>query len=72
MPITHIIKLALTEKNNAELNLMFAAAGLVAVSLPERESWGWSLSLQGSSAGLFCAIEPEGMISGRSHSDRKG
>ena len=58
-------KINLTEKNNAELNLMFAAAGLVAASFPERESWGWSLSLPGSSAGLFCAIEPEGMISGK-------
>jgi len=44
---------------------MFAAAGLVAVSLPERESWGWSLSIPGSPVGLFCAIEPEGMMSGR-------
>jgi hypothetical protein len=59
-------KISQTEKNNTEkLNLMFAAAGLVAVSLPERESWGWSLSLPGSTTGLFCAMEPEGMISGR-------
>ncbi len=59
-------KISQTEKNNTEkLNLMFAAAGLVAVSLPERESWGWSLSLPGLTTGLFCAIEPEGMISGR-------
>jgi len=48
-----------------KLNRIFAAAGLVAVSLPERESWGWSLSLPGSDTGLFCAIEPEGMVSGR-------
>ena len=58
-------KISRPEKNNEKLNLMFSAAGLVAVSLPERESWGWSLSLPGSDVGLFCAIEPEGMISGR-------
>jgi len=54
------------QKSAAEkLNRIFAAAGLVAVSLPERESWGWSLSLPGSGTGLFCSIEPEGMVSGR-------
>ncbi len=54
------------EKSDIEkLKTVFAAAGLVAVSLPERESWGWSLSLPGSTSGLFCAIEPEGMVSGR-------
>jgi len=58
-------KISLPEKNNEKLSLMFAAAGLVAVSLPERESWGWSLSLPGSDIGLFCAVEPEGMVSGR-------
>lgn len=43
------------------LQRLLAAAGLAAVSLPERESWGWTLALPGSSLGLFCAIEPEGM-----------
>jgi len=47
------------------LETLFCAAGLAAVSLAERESWGWSLSFPGSSTGLFCAVEPEGMISGR-------
>ena len=40
---------------------LLAGAGLAAVSLPERESWGWTLSLPGTSTGLFCAVEPEGM-----------
>jgi hypothetical protein len=40
---------------------LLAGAGLAAVSLPERESWGWTLSLPGAGAGLFCAVEPEGM-----------
>jgi len=43
------------------LQRMLAAAGLAAVSLPEREAWGWTLALPGSSLGLFCAVEPEGM-----------
>lgn len=43
---------------------LFAAAGLAAVSLPERESWGWSLSVPGRPVGLFCAVEPEGMLCG--------
>ena len=58
-------KISPDKKNKEQLNLMFAAAGLVAISLPERESWGWSLSLPDSDVGLFCAIEPEGMVSGR-------
>lgn len=47
------------------LNRLFAAAGLAAVVLPEREWWGWSLSLPGSSIGFFCGVEPEGMVCGR-------
>jgi len=43
------------------LQRLLAAAGLAAISLPERESWGWTLALPGSSLGLFCATEPEGM-----------
>jgi len=45
----------------AAVQRMLAGAGLAAVSLPERESWGWTLSLPESSIGLFCAVEPEGM-----------
>ena len=45
----------------AAVQRMLAGAGLAAVSLPERESWGWTLSLPGSSIGIFCAVEPEGM-----------
>ena len=49
----------------ALLNRLFAAAGLAAVSLPQRESWGWSVSMPGLDEGLFCGVEPEGMICGR-------
>jgi hypothetical protein len=47
------------------LNRLFAAAGLAAVSLAQRESWGWSVSMPGLDEGLFCGVEPEGMICGR-------
>lgn len=52
---------------------MMAAAGLAAVALTERESWGWSLTLEGTELGLFCGVEPEGMICSvirRASSDR--
>lgn len=44
---------------------LLGAAGLAAVSLSERESWGWTLALPGIPVGLFCAVEPEGRICGR-------
>ena len=47
------------------LNRLFASAGLAAVSLAQRESWGWSVSMPGMDEGLFCGVEPEGMICGR-------
>jgi hypothetical protein len=46
------------------LRRLLAAAGLASVSLPERESWGWTMSLPGSTVGLFCGVEPEGMVCG--------
>jgi hypothetical protein len=51
--------------NAATLDRALAATGLAALSLAERESWGWSMSFADESAGLFCAVEPEGMICGR-------
>lgn len=47
------------------LERALAAAGLAALSLAERESWGWSMSFAGEGLGLFCAVEPEGMLCGR-------
>jgi hypothetical protein len=41
---------------------LLAATALSAISLSERESWGWSLTFKGISAGFFVGIEPEGMI----------
>ncbi|NLA75971.1 MAG: Hsp33 family molecular chaperone HslO [Deltaproteobacteria bacterium] len=43
---------------------MFAAAGLAAVSLPEAEYWGWSVTFSGLNTGIFCGVEPNGMMCG--------
>ena len=48
--------------DGAALDRLMAAAGLAAVSLVDRESWGWSVTLAGSAAGMFCGVEPEGMV----------
>ena len=50
--------------SEGRLEQLMAAAGLAAVSLADRESWGWSLTLEGSAAGMFCGVEPEGMVCG--------
>lgn len=44
------------------LGRLLAAAALAAVSLAERESWGWTMTFDGSPHGFFCAVEPEGML----------
>jgi hypothetical protein len=48
----------------AALERLIAAASLAAVSLAERESWGWTMTVAGSAYGLFCGAEPEGMVCG--------
>ncbi len=50
------------EKLNSLIKELLAATALLAVSLAERESWGWSLTFQGMNAGFFVGVEPEGMI----------
>jgi hypothetical protein len=52
-------------EKTAMLKRLFAAAGLAAVSLPEAESWGWSVTFPKFSTGLFCGVEPEGMVCGK-------
>jgi len=46
------------------LNRLMAGAGLAALSLSERETWGWTMTLRGRTCGHFCGVEPEGMICG--------
>lgn len=58
-------EIAVPEKGKtAMLFRMFAAAGLAAVSLPETEYWGWSVTFPRLSTGLFCGVEPNGMMCG--------
>lgn len=47
---------------NALVQELLASTALAAVSLAERESWGWSLTYKGMNVGFFVGIEPEGMI----------
>lgn len=44
------------------LTRLLGATGLAAVSLADRESWGWSIALPESETGYFVGVEPEGMI----------
>lgn len=48
-----------------QLTQLMGAAALAAVSLADRESWGWTLTTVGSDLGFFVGVEPEGMICGR-------
>lgn len=52
------------EESTVLLGRLFAAAGLAAVSLPEPEWWGWSITFPDSPTGLFCGVEPNGMMCG--------
>ncbi len=45
-----------------QIERLLGATGLAALSLAERESWGWTITLPGSSVGFFVGVEPEGMI----------
>jgi hypothetical protein len=54
-----------SKTHGALLERMYGAAGLAAVSLADRESWGWTVTLPGKPFGFFCAIEPEGIVSAR-------
>lgn len=46
----------------AVLQRALAGAGAAAISLAEREHWGWSLTFPGTETGLFIGAEPEGMM----------
>ncbi len=60
----HGIKPARQDVSEA-LHRLMGAAALSAVSLAERESWGWTVTLPGMDAGFFCGVEPEGIITAR-------
>ena len=44
------------------LHRLMGACALAAVSLADRESWGWTVTLPGSEYGFFCGVEPDGII----------
>ena len=44
---------------------LMGAAALAAVSLADRESWGWTVTFEDAPFGYFVGVEPEGMICGR-------
>ncbi len=50
------------ERLKSLIQELLAATALAAVSLAERESWGWSLTFEGMDIGFFVGVEPEGMI----------
>ncbi len=52
------------EEETDQLHRLLAAAGLASALVTERNSWGWSVTLPGSPRGLFCGVEPEGMVCG--------
>jgi len=54
----------LEPRQSRALNRFMAACGLAAVSISERESWGWTATFPDTSYGLFCGVEPEGMTIG--------
>lgn len=56
------IPLPLSPDVERAVGRMLAAAGLAAVLLARRESWGWTLTLAGQPVGLFCGIEPDGRL----------
>ena len=43
---------------------LMGAAALAAVSLADRESWGWTITFEDDPLGYFVGVEPEGMICG--------
>jgi redox-regulated HSP33 family molecular chaperone len=58
----------LPENSELILNRIMGACALVASTLAEKESFGWSITLKDSPLGFFCAVEPEGMICGKADS----
>lgn len=48
-----------------EVDDLIAAATLAAESQVERDAWGWTIRLPLRPWGIFCAVEPEGMVCAR-------
>lgn len=48
-----------------EVDDLIAAATLAAESQVDRDAWGWTIRLPLKPWGIFCAVEPEGMVCAR-------
>ncbi|GAB4223326.1 MAG: hypothetical protein Kow0062_23230 [Acidobacteriota bacterium] len=58
----HAIVSSESDESRRLVERLVAGAGAAAVSLPVRESWGWTLTVPGSALGLFCGVEPDGRV----------
>lgn len=54
-----------TQKQSAAFDELMVGAMLAAASQVERDYWGWTLRLPFADWGLFCAVDPEGMVCGK-------
>jgi hypothetical protein len=55
----------ISESVDGTLVRLMGASALAAVSLSDRESWGWTVTFGNAPVGYFVGLEPEGMICGR-------
>lgn len=55
----------LSAAEQREVDDLIAAATLAAESQVERDAWGWTIRLPLRPWGIFCAVEPEGMVCAR-------
>jgi hypothetical protein len=52
------------DPSDTRVRRLLASAGLAALTLHDRESWGWTVTLPGLPVGLFCGVEPDGRLCG--------
>ncbi|MBQ9396391.1 MAG: Hsp33 family molecular chaperone HslO [Proteobacteria bacterium] len=55
----------LTEAQQREVDDLIIAATLASESQVDRDSWGWTIRIPLKPWGIFCAVEPEGMVCAR-------
>ncbi|MBR4985006.1 MAG: Hsp33 family molecular chaperone HslO [Proteobacteria bacterium] len=55
----------LTAAEQREVDDLIAAATLAAEAQVDRDAWGWTIRLPLRPWGIFCAVEPEGMVCAR-------
>lgn len=60
------------DKSDRVLVPLMGAAALAAVSLADRESWGWTITFENDPLGYFVGVEPEGMICGSARAAESG